>query len=1454
MERSNVYVPHVLAALILANGVAVCAAKAEGIESQFRSQTQAIEKDVTAMETLWRRLLPGLGKGDGGARVMRVTCENAVAGTPLVIRVFGVGNSWLFGSARTPKWVGGLQFVHPIRPQELKLAADKGGTALTGKLAATLRFRDELTADPGEPSVDADCTLVLHPGKKPGAALAGTYVLTVDPQPAAEGDKSGMTKAAKGSSPVKGSTGEFSGTVASHESPGGLPWTRVAVNPMAKSIYELHETALGLEAEAVALYQRIRAIDLTEAGGLSYGASLAETDFWRPKRDPFLTQKVRTEKRRDKKGVSLNDLDDMEDLDMDPAPERKKAVAANDPKAKEALKRIKSIRRNVGEMRSLVEAYEKAGEKRPAFVVDTDTVRDRDFGPWYGTEALPYDKDKAQHILPADAGKEGAPRWPRLDVWRLMGPFPPGRWELNTPILPEIVLDSTAEYRIDLTRLQRGRRLRGGDVRKWEECKAAGLFGYAAPPNWYNGNPTYEGYSRSLTGAYSAGLPFSSAYLCADIVSPKDIDLWTAAGVAQRGKVWLNDRLVWSGPREVNERASYFKALFKLPFRKGLNRLVLRLDVGFMCASFWMRICTRGHPKDPKDVEAHEKAVAEARKKIKRLLMRGFRGDLTANFPEAEPPLAWDYKKKMNVLWRTPLRYWSNASPALADDRLFVAIEPHWLVCLSKADGKVLWKRPVTVLDLLPEAERKKGWELFNAWWAARKERDAIPVHQMGPDKWIRSLAYWAEGTGIWGGKAKDDREGASAELLALLDKRDELQQAEDPNEVQDELNQVLEQIAKLKAEASKGDPNSPQAKVRRLDATWGAFMKFMRQHSFVTRQSGYWYDYDGYAFATPVTDGTNVWWKNGMEAVACFDMDGNRKWLKRLESGGAGCPTIPSPILVDGKLILKTPNREKVYRDASRTRFDWKGDGFLYRALDPGTGETVWETRRVQIPDTWGSATPAVLTLTNGRETMRVLATAGGSVLRLDDGKVLLADVGASSGGAPPIPFGDIVVYARPHMFAVRLIMYDRDTIGAKHLWAHQFGSHGVGYHGCHVSDDGLLYHETSFGHYYYRWPCETERAKAELRVSCIVKDVVTGEEVAGVQMHRKGGWYWALGALTKNHMFYPGGDSIFVHCTIPPSHITVMTRGRDPLVLARSVIERTLGGPAFDKDRMYLRGYRGVTCVGYTGDEGRAYEARVVAKTLMDEMQADPPTAAPAPLEPAPIKRSGQPRVGWNAFVASRVEHNRAPHSWVFAGPFTSEQAKAFFKSWGGPGHTPPIGGTPSPKGGDPHFFALNNEVLNAPNLHGGEIEWRDFTLLNEQRRIIALDKAMRGKASAVAYLCAQMHSDRDQVARFEQKLPGVRTWIGKLPVKDGDRVKFGKEVYSLVAEVTVKTMPEDGVPFSPRFFDSTDPKQELARWRQFAGRIRPYLERAVRLAPESAEAARARIILSTWGSSME
>ena len=69
----------------------------------------------------------------------------------------------------------------------------------------------------------------------------------------------------------------------------------------------------------------------------------------------------------------------------------------------------------------------------------------------------------------------------------------------------------------------------------------------------------------------------------------------------------------------------------------------------------------------------------------------GWRGDGTGQYPKASPALEWSTEK--NVVWKTPLAAWSNASPIIVGERIFVCVEPSTLVCLNKADGAILWQQ-----------------------------------------------------------------------------------------------------------------------------------------------------------------------------------------------------------------------------------------------------------------------------------------------------------------------------------------------------------------------------------------------------------------------------------------------------------------------------------------------------------------------------------------------------------------------------------------------------------------------------------------------------------------------------------------------------------------------------------------------------------------------------------------
>ncbi len=122
-----------------------------------------------------------------------------------------------------------------------------------------------------------------------------------------------------------------------------------------------------------------------------------------------------------------------------------------------------------------------------------------------------------------------------------------------------------------------------------------------------------------------------------------------------------------------------------------------------------------------------------------------------------------------------------------------------------------------------------------------------------------------------------------------------------------------------------------------------------------------------GYSAATPVTDGQSVYVGYGNGVIACYDLDGHRRW--------AHCLDLPqstrygrsaSPLLADGKLLVTLSN---------------------LIALDPKTGATLWQADKA--PAAYGTSAAARI------GDVDVVLTPSGACVRISDGMILASKLG---------------------------------------------------------------------------------------------------------------------------------------------------------------------------------------------------------------------------------------------------------------------------------------------------------------------------------------------------------------------------------------------------------------------------------------------------------------------------
>ncbi len=93
----------------------------------------------------------------------------------------------------------------------------------------------------------------------------------------------------------------------------------------------------------------------------------------------------------------------------------------------------------------------------------------------------------------------------------------------------------------------------------------------------------------------------------------------------------------------------------------------------------------------------------------------GWRSDAAGNYPQAQPPTKWSATE--NIVWKTALPGKSWGSPILVGEQLFVPSDPAELLCLQAADGKILWQRTnsaVEVLGAASAAEMETKWKDLN--------------------------------------------------------------------------------------------------------------------------------------------------------------------------------------------------------------------------------------------------------------------------------------------------------------------------------------------------------------------------------------------------------------------------------------------------------------------------------------------------------------------------------------------------------------------------------------------------------------------------------------------------------------------------------------------------------------------------------------------------------------------
>lgn len=277
---------------------------------------------------------------------------------------------------------------------------------------------------------------------------------------------------------------------------------------------------------------------------------------------------------------------------------------------------------------------------------------------------------------------------------------------------------------------------------------------------------------------------------------------------------------------------------------------------------------------------------------------------------------------------------------------------------------------------------------------------------------------------------------------------------------------------------------------------------------------------YNGYTTATPTSDGRHVWVVFGNRVVACFDLEGERQWATVLPDN----PQLQwghsaSPLLVGDRLIV---NIEDIV------------------ALEASTGREIWRTRNGM---SWGSS---LLTRIGDED---VVLMSNGRWVRASDGTVLTRVPGLSRNS--PILNNGVAYYVDVRALAFPLPTKLAEGTKLKPAWT--ASPKGGGFTGSPVCHEGLIYAVSTKG-------------------ILNVLEEETGNPVYQKRLNLGRDEHWPSLCIAGKYVYISniGGSTL------------VIETGREFRQVAVNQLEPFISTPVFFENRMYIRTFDHLYCIG--------------------------------------------------------------------------------------------------------------------------------------------------------------------------------------------------------------------------------------------------------------------------------
>jgi len=281
----------------------------------------------------------------------------------------------------------------------------------------------------------------------------------------------------------------------------------------------------------------------------------------------------------------------------------------------------------------------------------------------------------------------------------------------------------------------------------------------------------------------------------------------------------------------------------------------------------------------------------------------------------------------------------------------------------------------------------------------------------------------------------------------------------------------------------------------------------------------------NGHSSATPASDGESVFAVFGNGLVACYDLEGKRRWMRLVKRPTHTYGHSASPLVVGDIVVVHL-------------------EGVAAAAAD--SGEILW---RVSGKQRWGTPAYARLGATDA------VLTADGKLLRAADGRVILENCGSLKYGSPVVHEG--TGYFIEHGGRAVKLPEDAEVSGAtKVLWTTEPPKDR--YYASALYHEGRLY------------------AITQKHVFSAI-DAETGGVLFSRKLLLGGGTVYASVTLGGKYLYVGSDNGTTV--VLDPDH--------ECSAVATNRLEAGRGSPVFLGRRMYVRGVKHLYCVGSDAED---------------------------------------------------------------------------------------------------------------------------------------------------------------------------------------------------------------------------------------------------------------------------